>query len=379
MSNRRGFTLVELLIAMTVFLVILAAALQALSYQNRGFSRGADEMGVLQNMRYGAEQLDQDLRMAGANVTSRQPSVVYAGPTSFAFNADLTSNVAGDISAVYIDVDAPNGEVSGWPLASAAVIPNSSASFTYPLADFSTSNAETIIVWFAPDTETARGDDYMLMRQVNARAPERLMRGVLMPTTGTFFKYYYLNAPVGVFPTVDSVPTAWGNLRHSAAQHEVLPDTGVIARVDLLRAVEVKYRVTNGRSGTDERIQSIQTTVPLPNVGVKKLQTCGDAPIFTSAITATVLSGPTQVNVSWAASVDEASGETDIVRYVLWRRLVADASWGDPYASIASGSANYVFTDPDVVSGSQYVYAVSAQDCTPLLSTKRTTGTVTIP
>lgn len=379
MLNRRGFTLVELLIAMTVFLVILAAALQALSYQNRGFSRGADEMGVLQNMRYGADQLDQDLRMAGANVTARQPSIVYAGPTSFAFNADLTSNVAGDISAVYVDVDAPAGEVSAWPLGSAAVIPNSVAAFTYPSTDFTTSAAETVIVWFALDTGTTRGDDYMLMRQVNARAPERLMRGVLMPTAGTFFKYYYLNAPVGAFPTVDSVPTAWGNLRHSAPQHEVLPDTGAIARVDLLRSVEVRYRVTNGRSGTAERIQSIQTTIPLPNVGVKKLQTCGDAPIFSSAITANVLSGPTAVELTWPASVDEASGETDIVRYVVWRRLVATASWGDPYASIASGSTSYVFNDPDVVSGEQYVYAVSAQDCTPLLSTKRTTGTVTIP
>ena len=173
-------------------------------------------------------------------------------------------------------------------------------------------------------------------------------------------------------------------MAHTAPQHGVLPDTGVIARIDLLRGVEVKYRVTNNRPGTAERSRSISATVPLPNVGVKKLQTCGDAPIFSAAITATVVTvvgipPVTKVVVTWPASVDEASGEQDIIRYVIWRKLPAAATWGDPYFSVPSGTANYSFDDVDVVSGTQYVYAVSAQDCTPLLSTKRLSGTVTIP
>lgn len=385
MRNRRGFSLVELLIAMTVFVIVLAGAMQALSHQSRGFSRGADEMGILQNLRYGAEQLDQDLRMAGANAPDRQPSIVYAGPNSFGYNADITSNVLGDISAVYVDPDANPGEVSAFPLGSATTIPASSPAFTYPLFDFTPSAAETVIYWFSADGSTTRADDFILNRRVNTRADEVLVRGVLAPTTGNFFKYYYLNSPVGGIATVDSVPTAWGPVAHTAAQHGVLPDTGAIARVDLIRAVEVRFRVTNNRAGTAERIRAISATIPLPNVGVKKLQTCGDAPIFASAITATVVTVAgtppvTKVVVSWPASVDEATGEQDIIRYVLWRKLVAASTWGDPYSSIASGSANYSYDDVDnLVPTSQYHYAVSAQDCTPLLSGKRLSNSVTIP
>lgn len=380
MRNRSGFTLVELLIAITVFLIVLAAAMQGLSYQSRGFSRGADEMGILQNLRYGAEQLDQDLRMAGANAPDRQPSVVYAGPNSFSYNADITSNIVGDISAVYVDPDANPGEVSAFPLASATAIPASAPAFVYPLVDFAPSGAETVIYWFSADPETTRADDFVLNRRVNTRADEVLMRGVLAPTSGNFFKYYYLNAPVGVAATVDSLPTAWGPLAHTAPNHGVLPDTGIIARIDLLRAVEVKFRITNNRPGTAERIRSISATIPLPNVGVKKLQSCGDNPIFTSAVTATVVVGPPpSVVVTWNASVDEAGGEQDIIRYVLWRRVFGVASWGDPYSSIPSGAPPYSFTDAEPVPLTTYEYAVSAQDCTPLLSTKRVSGPAVIP
>jgi prepilin-type N-terminal cleavage/methylation domain-containing protein len=378
MRNQRGFTLVELLIAMTVFAIVLAGSMQALSYQSRGFSRGTDEMGILQNLRYGAEQLDQDLRMAGANAPDRQPSLVYAGPSSFAYNADITSNVVGDISAVYVDPDANAGEVSAFPLGSATTVPTSA--FTYPLFDFNTSNAETVIYWFSADGSTTRGDDFVLNRRVNTRADEVLVRGVLAPTAGNFFKYYYLNETVVGSPTVDSVPTAWGALAHTAPQHGVVPDVGNTARIDLLRAVEVRFRVTNNRPGTAERIRAISATIPLPNVGAKKLQTCGDAPLFSSAITATytTASGP-RVVLTWPASVDEATGEKDIIRYVVWRKAPAAALWGDPYNSISSGLANYSWPDTDIVAGAQYHYAVSAQDCTPSVSGKRISNTVTIP
>lgn len=213
-----------------------------------------------------------------------------------------------------------------------------------------------------------------------------MVRGVLRDSNATspalpFFKYYYLNAPVGGVATVDSVPTAWGPVAHTAAQHGVLPDTGIIARVDLIRSVQVRFRVTNNRAGTAQRIRAISTMIPLPNVGVKKLQTCGDAPIFGSIITATVDPTPF-VTVTWVASVDEGSGEQDIIRYVLWRRIVGSPSypsWGDPYSSEPSGAPPYSFVDSNVLPATSYEYAVSAQDCTPLLSAKRISGTAVIP
>ncbi len=121
--------------------------------------------------------------------------------------------------------------------------------------------------------------------------------------------------------------------------------------------------------------------IPLPNVGIKKLQTCGDGPLFTSVVAAVldVAGASPEVDVTWAASVDEAAGEQDIIRYIIWRRVNGAAAWGDPFASIPSGNPPYTFSDKDVVSASSYQYAVSAQDCTPLLSARRISGTVAIP
>lgn len=380
MRHERGMTLVELLIAMTVFLLVLAAALRALGAQSRGFTKGAEEMGVLQNLRYGADQLDTELRMAGANVPARQPSLVFAGPTSLSLNADLVSNLAGDISAVYVDPDAPTGQVSALGTAAPITIPGSVPPFVYPLADYPNSPAETITFWFTADAETARSDDFVLMRQVNGQAAEPLVRAVLSPAGGgAFFQYWYRAGAAAL--ALEAVPPAWLPLRHSAPQHGQLPDTGAVSRIDDLRLVEVRYQVTNGRTGAEERIRAITTIVPLTNVGVKKLQTCGDEPIFGQPVTATYvnLGGVPSVVLDWNASVDEATGETDVIRYVVWRRQSPVVVWGDPYTSIPSGAPPYTFTDVDVVPGATYSYAVAAQDCTPTFSPLSVSAAVTIP
>jgi prepilin-type N-terminal cleavage/methylation domain-containing protein len=380
MRNERGMTLIELLIAMTVFLIVLGGVVKAIGSQSQGFRKGSDELGILQNLRYGIDQVEQDLRLAGGNVANRQPIVVYAGANAFAFNADIQSNVAGDISAVYIDVDALAGEVQGWPMAGATVIPGSSPSFTYPLADYVNNAAETVMFWFTADTSTTRADDFVLMRRVNARPEEVLMRNILQPTTGNFFKYWYNFTPAVGDQTLDSVPTAWYPLSHSAAVHGSLPDTGVLTRVDLVRATELRYRVTNGSTGSAERIRSTNAMLVMPNSGFKKLSTCGDTPIFGKAVTAAWDATNSEIDLSWAISVDELSGEGDVIRYLVWRRAGAVGTWGDPISALAaSGAANYSFQDTQVSSGVSYTYAVSAQDCTPALSTQSVSNTVAVP
>jgi hypothetical protein len=208
------------------------------------------------------------------------------------------------------------------------------------------------------------------------------MRNVLAPTSGNFFRYWYLNEPAGGGnPTVDTLPAAWGALRHSASLHGQLPDTGVVARIDLLRSVEVRYRVTNGRSGADERVRSTSALLAMPNAGVKKLSSCGDGPIFGQLVTAVwdPLLDPPAIVVSWNSSVDEASGEQDVIRYVIWRRVGGVGDWGDPISSNPSGAPPYSFADPDVASLKSYQYGVSAQDCTPALSAKSLSNLVLVP
>jgi len=380
MRSERGITLIEMLIALVIFLIVLAGAMSAIGAQNRGFNKGLEEMGILQNLRYGVQQMELEVRMAGANVPSGQPEIVYAGVDAFSFNTDLISNVPGDISAVYVDPGAPTGHVTAMTTAMAAPIPGSSPTFTYPLANFPLSPAETTTFWFTPDAATTRVDDFVLMRQVNDRVAEPLVRAILAPTGGApFFSYRYLNVPVSGATTVAPVPAGWLPLRHSATQHGIAADTGTAARIDSLRAVEVQYRVTNMQTGTAERIRAISAVIPMPNIGFRKLQSCGDVPIFLSGVVAAWNVLTDNVDVTWNASVDEATGEEDIIRYVIWRRAGAVVVWGDPIASIAPGSATYAFADPDVVAGETYQYAISAQDCSPMLSTQRLSNTVTVP
>ena len=379
--NQRGMTLIEILVAMTVFLIVLGGVVKAIGSQSQGFRKGSDELGILQNLRYGIDQVEQDLRLAGGNVAARQPIVGYAGTSAFAFNADIISNIATDISAVYIDVDASNGEVQAWPLASATPIPGSSPSFTYPKADYLNSGAETVMFWFTADTSTSRSDDYVLMRRVNVRPEETLMRNILLPASGNFFRYYYNNTPAVGNATLDTVPTAWYPLSHSAPQHGSLPDTGVLARIDLIRAAELRYRVTNGRTGTEERIRAASALLVMPNSGVKKLSTCGDTPIFNQAVVAAYdPTPPGSIVLTWNRSVDEASGESDVIRYLVWRRVGIAGTWGDPYKSLASsGVAVYTDEDTQISSGTTYTYAVAAQDCTPALSTQSVSNAVVVP
>ncbi len=384
LRNRHGVTLLELLVALVTFLGFLAATFGALRSQLRGFTRGTDESGVLQNLRYGVDQMEQDIRSAGANTPDRQPAVVYAGQNAFAFSADLVSNLPDDFVAVYVDPDAPAGQVSAWRLASAAAIPGSAPAVDWPAADFPLSGSETVTFWFTADAETSRNDDFVLMRQVNSSPGEVLMRNVLAPTGGApFLSYHELVTPATGTPTLMPLAAGALPLRHSAPQHGQIPDTGVIARIDRLRAVEIQYRVTNARAGAAERIRNIRAVVAMPNIGVKKIQSCGGTPIFGLPVTAVLvidpLTGATRVDVSWGASVDEAAGEEDVIRYVIWRRTAANPDWGDPFTSIASGAGPYLFEDPDLEGGQSYQYSIAAQDCTPLLSARSTSVFVAVP
>ena len=107
-------------------------------------------------------------------------------------------------------------------------------------------------------------------------------------------------------------------------------------------------------------------------------------PIFTSTITAdTIRDAGNRVvaRIQWLRSVDENSGERDVERYVVWRKFADSTDWGDPYVAVPGGDSLYLYIDGGVEPGFgyRYNYAVSAQDCTPSLSSQRTSSAVTIP
>ncbi|HEY9228746.1 MAG TPA: hypothetical protein VIP11_18990, partial [Gemmatimonadaceae bacterium] len=64
-------------------------------------------------------------------------------------------------------------------------------------------------------------------------------------------------------------------------------------------------------------------------------------------------------------SVDEKTGEKDVERYAIYRRLSSVATFDVPFASIpANGATTYSFVDTDVIPGQTWIYGVTSQDCT---------------
>ncbi|GBD32318.1 MAG: hypothetical protein KatS3mg081_1943 [Gemmatimonadales bacterium] len=383
-AAERGMTLIEMLVALVVFSIVIAGALGFMRSQGRAFTLGNQRMSTLQNLRFALNLMAQDLRALGAGVPDEQPMLVYAGPDVVAFNANHTTNLRNDVFAVYYDPDAPSGAVSALTKALAITIPNTAV--TYPDTSYLfggvNSPAETIVFFFRPDTTTSRTDDYVIYRQVNRGAPELVARNILKTPGTDFFEYYVLVTPASGEPTTQRLPAAELPLVHSVPIHGSPADTGSAAKIDSVRAIRINLTGTNGLTGPEERQRSVSRLVRLPNAGLAVKRTCGDEPLLGTGLVASVGTGPggvPVVNLTWGAAVDETGGEGDVVSYVIWRRLQSESDWGDPYLNIPAGAAPYVYQDAAVVSGESYVYALAAQDCTPLLSQLAISNVVTIP
>ena len=380
LRDERGLTLLEMMIALVVFSFVLAGALAFLRAQGRSFSLGSQRVAMLQNARFAFDELEKDLRTAGAGAPDIQPPLIYLGGSVIAFNANYLTNTSGDVFAVYYNPDAPNGSTDAVGLAQRFTIPMTSV--IYPDTNYLegpvNSSSETITFYFATDSTTTRTDDYTLYRQINNLAPEVVSRNLLQTGATPFFQYYWQTV-VGGVATLAQVPNAGLPWRHTISIHLALADSGLAARIDSVKAVQVSFTVTNGLSGTAERKRSLSRYIRLPNVGLASRQTCGDTPILGTALVANWNAGG-GVDLRWNAAVDEVSGERDLTRYVIFRRRSTDLDWGDPYLSIPpAGTPTYLFNDAAVTSGVTYVYGLAGQDCTPSNSTLASSAPVTIP
>jgi type II secretory pathway pseudopilin PulG len=381
LRGRAGTTIIEILISIAVLAVILGSAFGFLRGQNAGFAEGTERMDLLQNARYGVDLMARELRSTGSNVPLGQPFLVYGDSLVVAFNADLVSNVRGDVAATYIDPDAPGGAVTSLRRTQKAKLPGTN--FSYPDSNYYEvsgveSAAETVVFFFTADSTTSRGDDFVLMRQVNRQAPEIVARNILRTPGQPLFQFVQ-PGPAGN-GRIQAIPSSQLPLRHSVAVHKSPADTGAAARIDAVRGVRIRYTATNGQTGVEERRRAINRLVMLPNAGRESLQACGDGPILGASFTATLKlqpDGSRAVELKWGAAVDETAGEEDVVRYVLWRRLTAEP-WGDPFLSIPAGQANYTYLDTGLTTGI-YDYSLAAQDCSPKLSSRISVGPIVVP
>ena len=378
-----GFTLVELLVALVVFSAVMAGTLGFLRSQGRAMSLGSDRMNAVQNLQFALSTIEQRLRAAGANLPGAQPAIIYAGRNVVAFNADYATNVPNDPFAIYYDPDVPAGAVTALTKAQRITLPLTTVG--YPDTSYTTgginSPAETMIFFVAPDSTTARGDDYILFEQVNGGPPEMVSRNIIGSPTTVYFDYYRLASVAGTL-SIDSLPAARLPLVHTVPIHLAPADTGAAAVIDSIRGIRVTFTVTNGLSGAAERRYTLVLFMELPNIGIASRRTCGDAPILGTALTASSITqtdGTPAVRLAWNAATDEYAGEKDVVQYVIWRKRITDLTWGTPYLSLPAGSPTYLYDDAAVTSGATYQYQLAAADCTPSSSPTTTSAAVTIP
>ena len=380
-----GMTLVELLVGLMLFGIVTASAWQLFQGQTQGFDRGHSRLNALQNLRYAAGSVGQDLQTAGTNVTSDQPILIYAGSETVAFNADYTTNEADDVFASYYEPDAPDDMVTALTAARQITLPRTS--FSYPDVDYqdgsANSSAETIVFFFEPDPTTDRTDDWALYRQVNDADPELIARHLLKDGGADFFQYRRLQEIAG---ELRLVPVSSGELplAHSADRHLSAADQGAAAVVDSVRTVTVQVTAYSTLSaGGDRKERSLSRTVQLPNMGIEKKDVCGSQPILNANFQATkhqLAPADSGIELTWDPATDETGGEEDVIRYLLWRKEPSESDYGDVYRSFpANGSSSYSYIDVDVESGQPYDYRLAAQDCTPNQSSAEESMGIQVP
>lgn len=380
LRDQRGVTLIELVIGLVIMGFLVSAVLSFVRQQEMAFGFGSGKMSALQNYRFAADVLERNLRTAGTDIAPGQPFIVYADSATIAINANYATNDATDAWAVYRDLAAPDAEVGSLPRTRRYALPQTN--FTYPDSTYrdggAASSAETIIFYFALDASTPTRDDYVLYRRVNDRPEEVVARNLVRDGDQPFLRYQEVVVTDTTAPTARWVTSNRLPMRHSASMHMSPADTGAVARIDRIRAVQVSFRSTDGKTGPMSQDGTLRRLIRMPNAGQSRIQTCGEPPVFSTSVAAVQRTNEHVVDVTWSQSVDEATGEQDVIRYAIYRRVGMSGPWNEPIFSVPAGNTSYIFSDAAVDVGETYQYALAAQDCTPSMSPFRLSSSVTV-
>lgn len=374
-TRRAGFTLAELLLSITLTIAVFSAAVPFFTLQMRQLQQDLGRSDAQQTARFAQNMVDRELRNIGIAVTPMQPAlgiprnqpkIVQAAAFAVTFNSNLVAHDTVDMNAVYYDPNVPANLTTALPSTNMVGLPLSGPTYPdYVYRDNAgmMSMAETISYWATVDSTAGASDHYVVFRRVNDGPVQVVARGIKVPSGQAMFQYKRVKANGSIDSvTTGSLPIYWNSASGLADSIRTVTMS--------VRGVFQGYDLQN-KTKTWERNVSTQTN--MPNIGLSQRNSCGDIPLNPGTPTATIVldlvTGATErVRITFNKSNDETSGEKDVERYAVFRRLVGDA-WEEPIAVVGKSGGPYLFEDFDIQAGNSYQYGVAAQDCSPANST----------
>lgn len=362
MRARRGFSLIEMLVAMTITMAVFAITLPFVRAQTRSLGSTAGRLDADQVARFAMRAVEQDLRRAAGEYG--QPTLVAAGPMLLVFNANLRM-------ADTLDVGSRDDEVVGaalgaaWPLSRAAALPTLATTYPsqdYVNADGDTTRTETVSYYLVADTAADISDTYALYRRYNDQTASEIVSGLYLPGTPVFFTYFRVDGSLLSQLPTDTV-LVW-------------TDT-LLARVRTigLEATGVYYNKFDATTTT----RTIATRVTLPVAPELATTGCHGAPSAVGGTpTATVVSGaPRGVTLAWsAAATDTSAAWADDWHYLLERRP-SGGTWSRLAIVAAVGEVSYSYVDYVGALSGTFEYGVTVIGCGSQQSARVSLGSVT--
>jgi hypothetical protein len=362
---RRGFTLAELLLGLTLTVLVFASAVPFFRVQTRAVTADMGRADALLTARFAQNTLDREVRNIGIGTEGMvlalgiprvQPKIVMAAAFAVTFNSNLVTTDTGDVAAVHYDPNVPIALTDAIPTSNAVTLPLSAVTYpdyTYRKTNGALSGAETISLWASSDSSTTQPNDLLMFRRVNDGPVVVVTRGIELPAGQPLFSYTRvdtLGAQIPILPA--QLPMFWTN-----------PVSDSIRTVQI--TVRSVYHDWNLAGDTTSYKRSVTSRTRMMNMGLVGRKTCGDVPLDPGSVTAVYMvpGGVPRVRVTWTPSIDENAGEKDVERYVIYRDTLL-AGYTDPMDLVGKGVIqfeDFVLAAP----GTSVRYGVAAQDCSP--------------
>ena len=108
-KNRKGFTLVELVVALAIFIVIITISFSALSRFFAMRSAQEQEMILQQNFRFALDKITYDFRQANKDATSPDHTLIRPGDNAMGEQLAFTRYESGTTTDIYYLIK-PDGD-----------------------------------------------------------------------------------------------------------------------------------------------------------------------------------------------------------------------------------------------------------------------------